>query len=198
MLWFSKNNAPDIRARDPRFASANEVRDVFESQSEQLRWLAEVITGDSQLAAQCVIDASKLTENNSAIFRDWLAHWARNATVRCSLGHMHTQISHTAEARYERAKCFHGGHEALSNGEVAALEQWPALELAAHLDPLSRAVLILRGVQHAAIQDCALTLGVSRAVALAAYCGAIDWLEHGTVSQSDEHQQGSAPYLVRK
>jgi len=198
MLWFNKNTAPDIRARDPRFASANEVRDVFESQSEQLRWLAEAITGDSQLAARCVIDASKLTENNSAIFRDWLAHWARNATVRCSLDHMHTQISHSAEARYERVQCSHGGHEVLSSDAAAALEQWPAWELAAHLDPLSRAVLILRGVQHAAIQDCVLTLRVPRTAILAAYCSAIDWLARGIAPRSNEFQPGAALDFVRE
>jgi hypothetical protein len=179
MFWSSKNDAPETSARDSRFASAVEIQDVFEAQSEQLLWSAEVITGDSKLAALCVIDASKLAGNNSAIFRDWLEQWARNATVRASLAHMHAQISHTAETRYEHVQCSHGGHEPLSSGEVAALQQWPPSELASHLDPLSRAVLILRGVQHAAVQECALTLGVPRTMVLAAYCNAIDWLARG-------------------
>jgi hypothetical protein len=190
MFSFRQNNAPDIFARDSQFASVVEIREVFESLSEQLLWFAEVITGDPSMAAQCVIDASNLTEKNSTIFRDWLAQWARNATVRNSLAHMHAQIVQAAELKYERAQCPHGGHETLSSGEVAALQQWPASELASHLDPLSRAVLILRGIQHAAIQDCALTLGVSRTAILAAYCGGINWLMGGTVPVATSAGQG--------
>jgi hypothetical protein len=197
MPWLNKNNASEILSRDPRIASPTEIRNVFESQSEQLLWLAGAITGDPTLAARCVIDASKLTENNSALFRDWLAQWARNATVHSALDQMQAQISHAAETSYERVRCPHDGHETLSNGEVAALEQWPSSELAACLDPLARAVLILRGVQHAAIQDCALRLNVSRAAILAAYCHAIDWLSRGTASLCNEYQPASVLELAK-
>lgn len=117
--------------------------------------------------------------------------------MRCSLDHMHVQISHSAEARC-RVQCFHGGHEVLSSHEVAALEQRPASELAAHLDPLSRAVLILRGVQRAAIQDCALTLGVPRTAILAAYCNAIDWLARGIAPRRNEYQPRATLDFVRE
>lgn len=197
MLWFRRNDAPNVFAGDPRFASTVEIRDVFESQREQLLWLAEVITGDPKLAAQCVIDASKITETSSTIFRDWLAKWARNATVRSSLAHMHAQISHTAEAGYEGVPCPPEGHDVLSSSEVAALMECPASGIASQLDPLSRAVLILRGVQHAAVQDCALTLAVSRAVILAAYRRATDWLTHRPAAPSDEFLPGSVPGLAQ-
>jgi hypothetical protein len=185
-----------LRERSP-VRTVVEVRGVFKSLSEQLLWFAEVITGDSKLAARCVINASKLAEYNSKLFRNWLAQWAQNATVRSSLAAMHAEILHTAKTRYERVQCPHGGHEALSSGEVAALQQWPASELTSHLDPLSRVVLILRGVQQEAIQNCALTLGVPRAAILAAYCGANDWLARGTVSLSNQCQAGLMPSLVQ-
>ena len=188
MLWFKKNNAQEIFPRDPRFASVAEIRETFESLNEELLWLAEVITGDADVAAECVIDATKLSERQSTMFQDWLAQWARNATVRSSLDHMRARISRAAHENYQHGRCSHRGHDFLSSGDAAALQQWPAMTLAAQLDPLARTVLILRGVEHAAIQDCALNLSVPRAAVLAAYCGAVGWLARGTVSQCNERE----------
>jgi hypothetical protein len=57
----------------------------------------------------------------------------------------------------------------------------------AELDPLARAVLVLRTAIRASIQDCALRLNVSRSTVLAANCRAMTWL-HDTQRQraSDE------------
>lgn len=189
MFWFKKNNDRTISPRDPRFASVAEIREQFESLNEELLWLAEVITGDAAVAADCVINATKLSESHSTIFRDWLAHWARNATIRASLDHVRARIAHVAEETYRDVRCPHGQHEVLSSGEAAVLQRWPAMTLAAHLDPLSRTVLVLRGIEHAAIQDCALNLNVPRAAVLAAYCGAVGWLTGGTtVSQCNTRE----------
>lgn len=183
MFWFKRNHAQEIFPRDPRFASVAEIRETFASLNEELLWLAEVITADVSVAAGCVINATRLSENHSTIFRDWLAQWARIATIRGSLDHVRAEISSTAEQKYQYVRCSHRGHEVLSSGEAAALQRWPAMTLAAQLDPLSRAVLILRGIEHAAIQDCALNLSVPRAAVLSAYCGALGWLASGTASQ---------------
>jgi len=188
MFWFKKNDARKISPRDPRFASAAEIRETFESLNEELLWLAEVITGNAGVAADCVINATKLSESHSTIFRDWLAQWAHKATIRVSLDHVRARISRAAEEKYQHVHCSHAGHEVLTSAEAAALQQWPALTLAAQLDPLSRTVLILRGVEHAAVQDCALNLSVPRAAVLAAYCSAVGWLSRGTVSQFHERE----------
>ena len=183
MFWFKRNDADGISPRDRRFASAAEIQGTFEELNEELLWLAEVITGDAGVAAECVINATKLSQNQSTIFREWLAQWARHATVRSSIEHMRARISSVAKVKYQHVHCPHGGHEVLSSAEAAALRQWPAMTLAALLDPFSRAVLILRGVEHAVIQDCALTLNVPRGAVLAAYCGAFGRLSRGTASQ---------------
>ena len=188
MLWFNNSDAPQIAPKDAQFASIAEIRQTFESLNEELLWLAEVITGNAGMAAECVINATQLSENHSTIFRDWLAQWARNATVRASLNHMRTRYLSVAGEKYQHLRCSHGGHEVLSGGEVAALQQWPAMTLAAHLDPLSRAVLILYGVEHAAIHDCVLTLRVPRAAVLAAYCDATGWLAEQTLSPCNERE----------
>ncbi len=49
-----------------------------------------------------------------------------------------------------------------------------AQKLIAELDPLCRAVLVLRVAIRSSIQDCALRLNVSRAAVLAANCHAHD------------------------
>lgn len=186
MFWFKRSNAQEIFPRDPRFASVAEVRETFESLNEELLWLAEVITGDAGVAAECVVNAATLSESRSTIFRDWLAQWARNATVRSSLDHVRAEIRRTAEEKYQHVRCSHREHKVLSSDEISALRCWPAMTLASHLDPLSRAMLILRGIEHAAIQDCALNLSVPRSVVLASYCRAIGWIMRGTVSQFHE------------
>ena len=188
MFWFKKNDARKISPRDPRFASVAEVRATFESLNEELLWLAEVITGDGCVAVDSVINATKLSESHSTIFRDWLAQWACNATIRVSLDHVRARIVRAAEETYQHVHCPHREHEVLSSGETAALQQWPAMTLAAQLDPLARAVLVLRGVKHAAIQDCALNLGVPRAAVLASYCAAVGWLARGTAQQCNKRE----------
>ena len=188
MFWFKKNDVRKLSPRDPRFASVAEIRETFESLNAELFWLAEVITGDAGVAADCVVNATRLSESRAAIFRDWLAQWARKATVRGSLDHVRAEIGRTAEEKYQHVRCSHTGHEVLSSAEIAALQCWPAMKLAAHLDPLSRTVLVLRGVEHAAVQDCALNLSVPRSAVLASYCCAIDWIMRGTVSQFHERE----------
>jgi hypothetical protein len=179
MHWLCRNKHLKTSLGQSRFASAAEIIQGFNAQSKQLQWIAEVITGNAILAAQCVVNARAIAESDSGVFRDWLVQWARTATVRNSLAPMHERILQAAELRYEDVGCAHGGHETLSIHEVTALQQRSPSVLASNLDDLARAVLILRGVQHAASQDCALTLGVSRVKISAAYCVAIDWLSRG-------------------
>jgi DNA-directed RNA polymerase specialized sigma24 family protein len=196
MFWFKKNDVRKLSPRDPRFASVAEIRETFESLNAELFWLAEVITGDAGVAADCVVNATRLSESRSAIFRDWLAQWARNATVRSSLDHVRAEIWLTAEEEYQHVRCSHREHKVLSSDEISALQCWPAMTLSSHLDPLSRAVLILRGIEHAAVQDCALNLGVPRSAVLASYCGAIGWITCGTVSQFQERESMFADGLT--
>ena len=99
----------------------------------------EVITGNAGMAAECVINATQLSENHSTIFRDWLAQWARNATVRASLNQYANEAPSAWQGKSISICVFYGGHEVLSGGEVAALQQWPAMTLAAHRYSLSRA-----------------------------------------------------------
>ena len=161
--------------RDERFASQAEVEGEFDSQAISLHWLAEVITGNAEVARQCVTDARSLSSKNSQLFRDWLTHWARNATVRRAIDSVRGEIA-AASLTYKATVCEHRAHEPLSTEDMHHLQRLSATQIAAALDPLARATLVLRGMQRATLQECALTFGVSRIVVLAAMCKAGSWV----------------------
>jgi len=160
--------------RDERFASEAEFEGEFDSQAVSLQWLAEVITGDAQVARQCVTDARTLSSKNSQVFRDWLSHWARTATVRKAIDAVRAELA-AASLTYQ-ASVEHGAHEPLATEDMRLLQTLDATQIAAALDPLARATLVLRGIQRATLQECALTFGVSRVVVLAAMCKAVTWV----------------------
>lgn len=176
MNWIRRKRQATEVKRDERFASAADIHQEFDSQSERLHWLAQVITGDADLAKECVIDARNLSSKNSSVFRDWLTQWAVSATIRSAIEFIREEIIQSA-ARYSGASCRHGGHEPLTRDQVEALRQMDSQQIASALDPFSRTVLIVRGVQHAAIQDCALTLAVPRSAVVAAFCEVSGWLQ---------------------
>jgi hypothetical protein len=53
-----------------------------------------------------------------------------------------------------------------------------AQKMIAELDPLCRAILVLRIAIGSSIQDCSLRLNVSRAAVLASNCLAMTWLHY--------------------
>lgn len=175
MSWLAKARSHSLPATDPRIASAAELNEAFLQQQEHLSWLAEVITGDADMAQVCVVNAWRLSKGGTGVFRDWLVQWARSSTVRSAVHCMREQIAAESE-KYSELKCTHGGHPVLAVQEAESLKDLKVAEITSNLDTFSRAVLLLRGVQGCALQDCALTLGVSRLAVSSAYCGAREWM----------------------
>ena len=58
-------------------------------------------------------------------------------------------------------------------------------QLLTELDPLCRAVLVLRVAIRSSIQDCSLRLNVCRAAELGANCHAMSWLHDGHVKEME-------------
>jgi DNA-directed RNA polymerase specialized sigma24 family protein len=65
--------------------------------------------------------------------------------------------------------------EVLSDDQIASLRRVDPRDIVAALDPLARSALVLRGIQHASIADCALLLDVPRQIVAAAYRHALRW-----------------------
>ncbi len=167
------------------YASPAEIVACFQDQRNVLSRLAFLITGGQATAEQAVVQACEMTLQGNSPFRDWLFEWAKAATIACAISHG-TEAIRICEAAYEDRCCPHAEH--LSQGEAEERASSldfilgaDAQELVAELDPLCRAVLVLRVAIRSSIQDCVLRLNVSRAAVLGANCHAMTWLHDGHV-----------------
>src|ERR1039458_6972317 len=170
MSWFHSSTV--VVARN--YASPAEIVACFEDQRNVLSRLALLITGDQATADQAVVHACEITLQGNSPFRDWLLEWAKAATIAIAISHG-TEAIRICEATYRDRRCPHVEH--LSQGDAeeraASLDLilgTDAQTLIAELDPLCRAVLVLRVAIRSSIQDCALRLNVSRPAVLAANC----------------------------
>ena len=170
-------------------ASVSEVLACFRRERNVLHQLAFLITGDNAAAEQCVENACAMTVKGHAPFREWLTQWARVATITTAISHCMAEIRN-CEAMYKNQRCTHAEH--LMQGGDAELEhRCNALALLdpanviIQLDPLSRAVLVLRVATGSSIQDCVLRLNVSRPAVLAANCAAMSWIDGLQEKKSD-------------
>lgn len=187
MSWFYES----MKAADGRdFASAVEIAACFENEGCLLGRLAFLITGDQATADQSVAQACEITLQGNSPFRDWLLEWAKTATIARAISHG-TEAIRICEAAYKDQRCPHVEH--LSQGDAeeraASLDLilgTDAQTLIAELDPLCRAVLVLRVAIRSSIQDCALRLNVSRAAVLAANCHVLTWLHERHVKAVKE------------
>ncbi|MGO9677371.1 MAG: hypothetical protein ACLPW4_08985 [Candidatus Sulfotelmatobacter sp.] len=192
MSWFHSSTAP-VDARN--HASPAEVVTCFQDRRNVLSRLAFLITGDQATADQAVVQACEITLRGNSPFRDWLLEWAKAATIASAISHG-TEAIRVCEAAYKGQRCPHVEH--LSQGDAeeraASLDLilgTDAQTLIADLDPLCRAVLVLRVAIRSSIQDCALRLNVSRTAVLAANCHAMTWLHDGYVKPVEENHDAS-------
>jgi len=192
MSWFHSSTAP-VDARN--HASPAEVVACFQDQGNVLSQLAFLITGDRATADQAVVEACEITLQGNSPFRDWLFEWAKAATIASAISHG-TEAIRVCEAAYKDQRCLHVEH--LSQGDAeeraASLDLilgTDAQTLIAELDPLCRAVLVLRLAIRSSLQDCALRLNVSRAAVLAANCHATTWLHDTHARPVEENHDAS-------
>jgi DNA-directed RNA polymerase specialized sigma24 family protein len=188
MSWFHSSTAA-VHARN--HASSAEVVACFQDQRNILARLAFLIIGDQATADQAVVQACEITLQRNCPFRDWLLEWAKAATIASAVSHG-TEAIRICEAAYKDRRCPHVEHLSQRDSEerAASLDLIlgaAAQKLMAELDPLCRAVLVLRVAIRSSIQDCALRLNVSRAAVLAANCHALTWLHERHVKPVEEN-----------
>lgn len=174
------------------FASYEEVRKVFREFRGELEWLAYFITGDEDVAAACVVDACGFSRSHNQVFEEWLLHWARYATIRSAVHALQSRIQQLSH-RYAQAACVHGRHEPLS-ADLLELFVEESDILASRLDVISRAVLVICGIEKHSIREAALLLGVSSACVRAAYCAGLQSLDVLQWKQFRENNEYAAVY----
>jgi len=192
MSWFH-SSTPPVDARN--HASPAEVVACFQNQRDVLGRLAFLITGDQAMADQALVQACKITLQGNSPFRDWLLEWAKVATIAAATSLQGDEIR-VCEATYKDRRCPHVEHLLQGDADQRAASLDLILgadtqQLLTELDPLCRAVLVLRVAIRSSIQDCALRLNVSRAAVLAANCYALTWLQKREVKPVEEDHDAS-------
>ena len=179
MSWFHARAS----ARDARnHASAAEIVACFRNETKLLERLAFFITVDRATAEQAVAQACETTLHGNSPFCDWLLERAKAATITAAISRQDKPIR-ACEAMYKERRCPHVDHLCHSDHErrkasLALILRMDAQEINAELDPLRRAILVMRIGIRSSIQECSLRLNVSRAVVLAANCLAMTWLDY--------------------
>jgi hypothetical protein len=174
MSWLHPKTRVEIASKD-RIATTDEIRMVLDAERDYLYWIALLITGDPVLANKSQVDAAGLATISGGVFHDWLSRWARYATARVAASTVHDLIVASAN-QYGSYACEHATHEVLFEDEVGFIHQLDPQQVITELDPFSRTVLVLRGMQSASISNCALLLEVPRRCVIGAYCRALRWL----------------------
>ena len=192
MSWLHASTAA-VDARN--YASPAEIVACFQGQRNVLGRLACLITGDQTTADQAVGLACQMTLQGNGPFRDWLFEWAKAATLASAISHG-TEAIRICEAASKDQRCQHVEHSSRGDAEerTSGLDLILGTEahtLIAELDPLCRAVLVLRAAIRSSIQDCALRLNVSRAAVLAANCHVLTWLHERDVKPVEENGDAS-------
>ena len=192
MTWFHSRSREQQERPQDRLASSQEIQSAFTEQRDYLYWIALLITGDAGVAEQAVVDGRKLSAFRSGVFRDWLIVWANHATMRTAVRAVRDLIS-AAASRYAGASSEYSDYDVLSDDEIRSLRQVDPLDIIAELDPFARSALVLRGIQHDSIADCALLLDVPRRIVAGAYGHALRWNSQRTggtlLSNSNGGQQ---------
>jgi len=189
MSWFHWSTAV-VDARN--HASPAEVVACFQDQRGLLGKLAFLITGDRSAADLAIVAACEITLRGNSPFRDWLFEWAKAATITNAISQRAVAIR-LCEAGYRDRPCDHAEHLLQGDSEERSAHldlilQANGQELIAELDPLCRAVLVLRVAIRSSIQDCVIRLNVPRAAVLAANCRAMTWLHDWQMkSVEDDH-----------
>jgi DNA-directed RNA polymerase specialized sigma24 family protein len=186
MEWFHSTEREQERPNGG-IASSHEIQSAFAEQRDYLYWIALLITGDEALADLAVVNAGALSANRRSVFRDWLIGWAIYATVRAAVREIRVLISasasHFVESLSER-----DDDDVLSDDQIMSLRNVDPRDILAALDPLARSALVLRGMQHASMGDCALLLDVPRRIVGAAYCQALRWNRERTDADGVPHE----------
>lgn len=148
---------------------------VLDAEHYYLYWIALLITGDPVLANKCLLDANGLSTMSGGVFHDWVRRWAHSETARVAAKTVHGLLVASSQ-QYVAHACEHANHAMLSENEVEFLRLLNPQRVITDLDPFSRAILIMRGVQGFSISDCALSIEVPRRSVIGAYCRALRWV----------------------
>lgn len=161
--------------------SSLEILERFRDEHEVLSALALLITGNLRDAEGAVNQARGLMTNWVMPFPPpgQLTKWVRWVTIKAAVADSLDEIRRY-EPRYMNRTCMHAEHLLNGNSKLQQFHDFllhlnPAIVIA-ELDPLARAVAVLRSTSRASFLDCTLPLKLSADTVLAANCQAMSWI----------------------
>jgi|SRR5215470_437316 len=161
--------------------SSLEILERFRDQHKVLLALALIIRGNIRDAEGAVSKARELMANWVIPFAPpgQLTKWIMWVTIKTAVADSLDDIR-CYEPRYLNRTCMHTEHLLHGNSKLQQFHDFllhlnPMIVIA-ELDPLARAVAVLRTISRASILDCTLPLKLSADTVLAANCRAMSWI----------------------
>lgn len=166
----------DGMRRRSRWTAMENIRSAFRDYHDALHWLASLVVDDEKLASACIVDACLVAERQSQTFHEWLIYWAGIATVRCAIEKQHPRIAELTRSNAQHSEQADLERPTLSQNQWRAMIENSSL-IRAHIDLLSRLVLVVRGIGGNSYRETAVELGTTTDAAKHAYAVAFDTLE---------------------
>jgi len=177
----SCNHPANLKTAAVNRVSSLETLERFRNEHEVLVAFAFLITGNTRNAEVAVSKARELMTNWAIPFAppEQLTKWVKWVTIKAAVADNLDEIK-SCEPRYFNRTCMHAEHLLHGNSKLQQFHDFlvhlnPAMVIA-ELDPLARAVAVLRTTSRASILDCALPLKLSVDTVLAANCRAMSWI----------------------
>jgi DNA-directed RNA polymerase specialized sigma24 family protein len=139
----------------------SDYRQLFAESAEPLRWLCVTLTGDEALSEQ-ILDAAlhQCLKGAEQVFREWMVSWARRLIVKVCIETVRPWTSKPAQEFYPlpsmRLDFNKDTQPDLELTQPSELLQQKLLGL----DPLSRFVLVLRGIEGYSRRETSLFLNI--------------------------------------
>jgi len=161
--------------------SSLEIMERFRNEHRLLLAMTHLITGNLRNAENTVSKARELMTHSVIPFMTpgQLTKWIRWVTIKAAVADNLDEIKFY-EPTYCKRSCTHADHLLQGNLKLQQFHDFllhlqPATVIT-ELDPLARAVAVLRGTSRVSILDCALPLKLSVDTVLAANCRAMTWI----------------------
>jgi DNA-directed RNA polymerase specialized sigma24 family protein len=162
-MTYSETHSQKLRRGSTTGSDQAALTERLERDSEELRWLVQVIVGNDEDVDACIEDAARLAETGGYAAPEWVEHWVRRSIVRCAVDRVRAEIQRVSL-----------GYSGQSNSDVAvlplrdiervALRSIAAERICENSNALERSALVMHGYLGFSVLDCALMLGCHRSV----------------------------------
>lgn len=187
-------SSEDLRRCSMTRSLQAEITEIFNRNSDELRWLAEVILGHKQGVEICIVRAGQLAESEGVVASDWLEPWIKRCLARAAIERIRIDAQSVARnyARYAKLAMT---RPILNSAERQMIRLIRPERIVGACNVLERAALILHAYLGLSAQDCALLLDCHRAVIEPAYANALrEIFKTGLIPQlALEKMQGGRP-----